>query len=233
MTSPPPTAAPVFELAGVEVVRGERRVLHALDLEVGPGLTVLAGPSGAGKSTLLRLCNRLDAPSAGRIRYRGRDLATIDPLELRRMVAMVFQRPVIFPGTVRDNLLAARPARPSLVAESLDAADLAESYLTRTADDLSGGEQQRVCLARALCTEPDVVLLDEPTSSLDPRATKAIEHQTRMLVDAGHPIVWVSHQLDQLRRIADEVVLLDAGHLVAQGPPQELDDTITTTLEET
>ncbi len=233
MTEPPTASGPVFGFVGVEVVRGGRRVLRSLDLELGPGLTVLAGPSGAGKSTLLRLCNRLDAPDSGTVRYRGRDLTTIDPLELRRMVAMVFQNPVIFPGTVRDNLAAARPARPSLIAESLDAADLDRSYLDRTADDLSGGEQQRVCLARALCTEPDVVLMDEPTSSLDPRATKAIEHEARMLVDAGHPIVWVSHQLDQLRRIADEVVLLDDGHIVAQGPPHELDDTITATLEET
>ncbi len=222
----------MFDFAGVEVVRGGRRVLHSLDLEVGDGLTVLAGPSGAGKSTLLRLCNRLDAPDAGTVRYRGRDLATIDPLELRRMVAMVFQNPVIFPGTVRDNLAAARPARPSLAEDCLAAADLDESYLDRTADDLSGGEQQRVCLARALCTEPDVVLMDEPTSSLDPRATKAIERQTRTLVDAGRPVVWVSHQLDQLRRIADEVVLLDGGRLVARGRPSELDETITSTLEE-
>ena len=226
------SAGAVFEFAGVDVTRGDRRVLVALDLVVGGGLTVIAGPSGAGKSTMLRLCNRLDAPTAGVISYRGRDMAGIDPLHLRRMVAMVFQHPVVFPGSVRDNLLTARPARPSLIAESLDAADLDASYLDRRADDLSGGEQQRVCLARALCTEPDVVLMDEPTSSLDPRATRAIERQTRALVAAGHPIVWVSHDLDQLGRIADEVVLIDHARLVAQGPPEELGDAMATILGE-
>ena len=223
---------PVFRFDGVEVVRDERTILDQIHLEIGAGLTVLAGPSGAGKSTLLRLCNRLDAPSSGHIAYRGRDLAAIDPLVLRRMVAMVFQRPVVFPGTVRDNLAAAKPVRPSLVDESLDAAELDPSYLDRRADDLSGGEQQRVCLARALCTEPDVLLMDEPTSSLDPRATKAIEHQTAMLVADGHPVVWVSHDVNQLRRIADDVALIDGGHLVAQGTPPELDATITATLED-
>jgi putative ABC transport system ATP-binding protein len=211
--------AGLFDFEGVEVELGGRTVL-ALDgvsIDAG-GITVLAGPSGAGKSTLLRLCNRLEAPTAGAVRFRGDDVVTLDPLAHRRRVGMVFQRPATFPGSVRDNLLVAcRAADDALFTEVLERAGLERSFLDRRADDLSGGEAQRVCLARTLATRPEVLLLDEPTSSLDPGPARHLEQLARRLADDGVPLVWVSHDLAQVQRIADEVLVLHGGR-VADGP---------------
>lgn len=210
----PAVAAPVLELHGVVVTAEDgTELLHGVDAVVRAGrVTVLAGPSGAGKSTLLRLANRLEVPSAGTVTFHGRDVATIDPLELRRRVGMVFQRPTVFAGTVRDNLHAARPgaADPELV-EVLDRVGLGPGLLERPADDLSGGEAQRVCLARTLLTRPEVVLMDEPTSALDPANRAGVEALARGLVRDGLTVVWVSHDLDQVRRLGDDVVVLVDG----------------------
>lgn len=179
------------------------------------GLTAIVGPSGSGKSTLLRLCNRLEVPSSGRVRYRGDDVAGLDPLALRRRVGMVFQRPTLFPGTVGDNLDVAVPgisgadARTSLELAALDA-----TFLDRTADDLSGGEAQRVCLARTLATSPEVLLMDEPTSALDEENTLVLERLGRELAVAGVPVLWVTHDPGQVERIADRLVVLAEGRVV-------------------
>lgn len=210
--------ADLFEFDDVRVDLGGRPVLHLDDLRITDhGITVLAGPSGSGKSTLLRLCNRLEAPSAGTVRFRGTDVAELDPLAHRRRVGMVFQRPATFPGSVRDNLLVAcRDADDDLFVDVLGRAGLDADFLSRRADDLSGGEAQRVCLARTLATRPEVLLLDEPTSSLDAGSSRALEQLARGLADGGVPLLWVSHDLAQVRRIADEVVVLDGGR-VADG----------------
>jgi putative ABC transport system ATP-binding protein len=190
-----------------------------LDFELPEGgLTVVAGPSGSGKSTLLRLCNRLEVPSAGTVRHRGTDVAARDPLELRREVAMVFQRPVTFAGTVRDNLHEAdRDLDDDACAELLERAGLDASFLMRDAGELSGGEAQRACLARALATRPRVLLMDEPTSSLDGEAAAVLELLARKLVDDGTPVIWVTHSTEQLRRLADHVLLLQDGHVERSG----------------
>jgi putative ABC transport system ATP-binding protein len=190
----------------------------------GRGVTVVIGPSGAGKSTLLRLCNRLDAPSAGRVLFRGDDVATLDPLLLRRCVGMVFQKPTPFAGTVRDNLHVAEPELDDTDAKAvLERVDLTGAFLDRPATELSGGEAQRVCLARTLVTEPEVLVMDEPTSSLDPRATHALETLTRSLAADGVPIVWVSHDLEQMRRIAEHVTVMSFGRIVQQCLLHDLD----------
>ncbi len=206
---------PLFELDGVEVVLDGRTVLDVDSLAIDDGgVTVLLGPSGCGKSTLLRLCNRLEAPTAGVVRFRGEDVATIDPLVHRRCAGMVFQRPAPFPGSVRDNLAVAlgRPDDGQFV-EVLARAGLDRSFLDRRADDLSGGEAQRMCLARTLVTDPKVLLLDEPTSALDPGATRQLERHARSVADDGMPVVWVTHDLTQAERVADDVVVLAAGHV--------------------
>lgn len=209
----------LFELEGVRVDLDGRRVLNIDHLAVADHrITVLTGPSGAGKSTLLRLCNRLEVPTSGVVRYRGDDLAALDPLAHRRRVGMVFQRPTPFPGTVRDNLLVARPdGDDRCFAAVLERAGLDPSFLDRRADDLSGGELQRMCLARTLATDPEVLLLDEPTSALDPAATRVLEDLARSLADDGVPMVWVSHDEGQAGRIADAVVRLAGGQVVDGG----------------
>ena len=180
----------------------------------GGGVTVLVGPSGSGKSTLLRCCNRLEAVTEGTISFRGDDLATLEVLQLRRRVSMVFQRPTPFPGTGRDNL---RTAEPTLDDERgrelLARVQLDPDFLERNATELSGGEAQRLCLARSLAVDPEVVLMDEVTSSVDPGARRALEALARSLADDGIPIVWVTHDLAQARRLADTLLVLVDGHI--------------------
>jgi putative ABC transport system ATP-binding protein len=204
----------LFELHAVTVAGIQRPRLDGVSLALPDGgVTVLRGASGSGKSTLLRLLNRLEAPDAGTVRYRGEDLAGRDVLAHRREVGMVFQAPVLFPGTVADNLAVARPA--DAPAALLERAGLPAAFLTRDAATLSGGEAQRVCVARALATRPRVLLMDEPTSALDPAATLVIEQLARSLAADGVPIVLVSHDRDQARRLGDRIVDLDAGRIAA------------------
>jgi putative ABC transport system ATP-binding protein len=217
-------AAALFQFESVSVGPPGARRLDGLDVALPDrGLTVVAGPSGAGKSTLLRLCNRLEVPSAGIVRHRGTDVSARDPLGLRREIAMVFQRPVTFAGTVHDNLREAdRDCDEARAAELLERSGLDASFLGRDAGELSGGEAQRACLARALATDPRVLLMDEPTSSLDGKATAVLEGLARQLVDDGTPVVWVTHSEEQLRRLADHVVLLAGGRADRSGSAQEV-----------
>ena len=198
-------------------------ILDGVDLVIERGrLTVIAGPSGSGKSTLLRLCNRLEVPTSGQVLLDGVDIASIDPLALRRRAAMVFQRPVVFAGTALDNLHVARPdlgledATAALAGVGLDG-----SMLDRQADDLSGGEAQRLCIARSLLTEPEILLMDEATSALDVDARLAVEQLTRSLGDRGLTVIWVTHDLEQAERLADRLVVVVDGRVVGDDAAAE------------
>ena len=136
---------------------------------------------------------------------------------------MVFQRPVLFAGTVRDNLAEADgEADGGRLTDALERAALDGSFLDRLANELSGGEAQRVCLARTLIADPDVLVMDEPTSSLDGPAVSRLEQLGRSLADEGMPIVWVTHDLGQVGRIADRTAILMNGSLRFVGPQGEL-----------
>lgn len=212
---------PVFDFAGVVVERDGVRALDGFSAVVpDKGVTVVFGPSGSGKSTLLRLCNRLQVPTSGRVCFCGNDIAGVDPLWLRRRVGMCFQRPTPFPGTVGDNLRVADPAASDArMAETLSRVALTGSWLDRDASALSGGEAQRMCLARTLMARPDVLLLDEPTSAVDAAAARVIEGAVRELADAdGIPAVWVTHDAAQAERIADWVVHIEGGSCTGFGP---------------
>lgn len=215
----------VFELVGVSAGPSDAPILRGLDLEIpANGVTVLAGPSGAGKSTLLRLLNRLDDPLSGEVRWRGRPVTEWDPTELRRCVAMVFQRAPLFPGTVLDNLRVALPdVSTDRAAHVLEHVGLSGGLLGNQADTLSGGEAQRMCVARALLTEPAVLLADEPTAALDRAARETVEDLGRQLADSGVAVVWVSHDTDQLRRLADHVIVLAEGSVRAVGHVGDLE----------
>jgi putative ABC transport system ATP-binding protein len=214
--------APLFELVGASLVLDGATILDHVDLRVSDaGITVLVGPSGAGKSMLLRLLNRLEVPTSGDVRFRGDSVADLDPRALRRRVGMVFQRPAPFPGTVRDNLRVADPHADDVdLRRALDDARLDADFLDREADELSGGEAQRMCLARTLVTHPEVLLMDEPTSALDPAARRGLERTARRLADGGRPLVWVTHDLEQADRLADDLVVLVAGR-VAEGEARD------------
>jgi putative ABC transport system ATP-binding protein len=206
--------APLFEFEHVSVagVAGAWRLRDATGAIPARGVTALVGPSGSGKSTLLRCCNRLELPTEGRVRYLGDDVATLDVLALRRRVSMVFQRPTPFAGTCRENLLVADPGIDDARARDLlERVRLGPEFLDRNATELSGGEAQRLCLARALAVGPEAVLMDEVTSSLDPPARRALEELARSLAADGVPIVWVTHDFAQVERLADTtIVVLDA-----------------------
>ncbi len=188
------------------------------------GVTAVVGPSGSGKSTLLRCCNRLEVPTAGRVLFGGDDVARLDPLRLRRRVGMVFQRPTPFPGTVRENLQVAEPSIIDAAAVSiLGQVGLDGAFLDRVATELSGGEAQRVCLARTLVTEPEVVLMDEVTSSVDPAQRIGLEELARTLASSGVAVVWVTHDLAQMRRVADHVLVVIEGCIAHASHPHAVD----------
>jgi len=228
---------PLFRFDSVSVVGSSGVRLDDVSLDIpASGITVLVGPSGSGKSTLLRLCNRLEIPTGGSVHYRGRPLSEYDPLELRRQVGMVFQKPVLFAGTVRDNLAEADgDAGRDRMDDALHRAALDGSFLDRSASQLSGGEAQRVCLARALIAQPGALLMDEPTSSLDGAAVSRLEQLGRKLADDGTPVIWVTHDLGQMGRMADRVAVLVAGSLRFFGAPDDIagadDEALTRFLE--
>jgi len=194
-------------------------------------ITAVIGPSGGGKSTLIRLINRLMDPSSGAVYLEESDVTGIDPLSLRRRVALVPQKPFMFQGTVLENLqrsfayLRQRPPGPDSerVRHALAAARLDLDFLDRDARSLSLGEQQRVSLARALITSPRVLLLDEPTSALDRRTAEQLgavfrEIATTRLVC----VVLVTHDLLLAERIADHCLYLEAGRIIEKGSTGEL-----------
>lgn len=219
------TAPATFELVDVFAGPADDPILQGITLSVPcDGILAVAGPSGAGKSTLLRLLNRLDDPLAGTITLDGRDIVDWTPRDLRRRVAMIFQTAPVFPGTVLDNLRVAQPDLTTERAEHvLDHVGLPIGLLERPGDQLSGGEAQRMTIARALLTEPAVLLADEPTASLDTSARQTIEKLGRELADDGVPLVWITHDTAQLRRIADHAVVLIDGNVAAFGHLDELD----------
>jgi UDP-glucose/iron transport system ATP-binding protein len=216
---------PAFSLRSVEQERAGRRTLCGVDLDL-PRREVVAlvGPSGAGKTSLLRLLNRLDDPTKGSVTFEGAPIDAVPIRTLRRRVAFVFQTPVMFAGTVRDNLETARAIDVSAsgsgpsAADALRLAGLDESFFTREADRLSGGERQRVSLARALMTAPEVLLLDEPTSALDPEVAEQLMTTIRRLAgDASVTIIMVTHRLAEARSASTHTVLLESGRIVETG----------------
>ena len=209
--------AALFSFEDVVVEVGGARILDGVTASVSSnGVTCLVGRSGSGKSTLLRLCNRLEVATAGVVRFHGADVLGLDPLAHRRRVGMVFQRPTPFPGTVRDNLLVARPdAGEDRLVHALERAALGAAFLDRVADQLSGGEAQRVCLARTLVTDPEVLLMDEPTSALDDDATSVLEDLACGLACSTEavPVLWVTHDRRQVERIAQECLVVEEGRV--------------------
>lgn len=199
----------------------EVTIVQDIELFVGPGSpTVLIGPNGGGKTTLIRLAMGLVAPSRGRVTWGGREAA---PPTHR---AIVFQRPVMLRRTAAGNIRYALAAagcpwreRAGRAAELLDLVGLADLG-KRPARRLSGGEQQRLALARALARDPAVLFLDEPTASLDPAATKAIEDMIRAITARGIKVVMSTHNLGQARRLAGEVILVHRGRIVEHAPAE-------------
>jgi len=218
-------AAVLFELRGVSLIRGGRRVLDSVGTGIPTGATAIVGPSGAGKSTMLRLLNRLADPDAGTISYRDRPLASYDPLALRREVSLVPQLPALLDGTVETNIAYAAElaGKRADSRRCLRLAGLDPGFAGRDVAKLSVGERQRAMLARALVQEPAVLLLDEPTSALDHAARDAIEATLAELRrELEISIVLVSHDPEQARRLGEWVVRMEGGRVTDSGPLAEV-----------
>lgn len=219
---------------------GSQTVMRDITVEFQKGtITALIGPSGSGKTTFLRSLNRMNDKVRGfwkrgaiRLDRDEIDARHIDPLVLRRRVGMVFQRPNPFPMSIQDNVVAG--VRAHKLAKRNEFRDIAETFLAevglwsavsdRLNDSpfrLSGGQQQLLCLARALAVQPEVLLLDEPTSSLDPRSTEAVEELVRRLTPELTVII-VTHNLAQARRLSDNTIFFYEGRLVETGPTVEV-----------
>ena len=207
-------------LERVSFAAGGREIIAplSLELEAGPN-TVILGANGAGKSVLMRLMHGLLEPTSGRVSWREPDAK-----RARRLQAMVFQRPVMLRRSARDNVLYALEVAGVPAAEGERLADEALHevglrYLAgRPARVLSGGEQQRLALARAWALHPEVLFLDEPTASLDPSATREIENVIQAFGAAGTKIVMATHNLGQARRLGDEVIYLHQGRVLERTP---------------
>ena len=218
MTMRAPVSDLPILLEDVSVAVGAVTILAPTSLALAAGApTVLIGPNGAGKTTLLRLAMGLVAPSRGRVTWGGRE----DVAPAHR--AIVFQRPVMLRrsagGNIRYALAAAgvpRRARDARVAELFALVGL-RTLGDRPARKLSGGEQQRLALARALAKEPQILFLDEPSASLDPAATKAIEDVVRAVAMRGIKVVMSTHDLGEARRLAGEIVLMHRGRVIESG----------------
>ena len=212
------------EAVGLVYRSGDRTLIDGIDLQIPrAGRTVVMGANGAGKSLLLRLLHGLLLPSAGHVRWGGRPLDDA----LRQQQAMVFQRPVLLRRSVAANIRFVLKLRgradQARIGAILDEVGLA-AHAHQPARLLSGGEQQRLALARALATDPQVLFLDEPTASLDPASTAAIETIVNRAHARGTKIMFVTHDLGQARRLADDVIFLHYGQLAEQSPAQRFFD---------
>ncbi|MGB0084833.1 MAG: phosphate ABC transporter ATP-binding protein [Rhodomicrobiaceae bacterium] len=187
----------------------------------------VVGPSGAGKSSFLRLLNRLDEPTEGTVFINGQDYHEIAPPDLRRRVGMVMQTAYLFPGTVAENIAFGPRQRQETLSRDAIAALLDRvglpGYQDRDVGKLSGGEAQRVSIARTLANNPEALLLDEPTSALDAAAARGIEDLVLSIIrDRQMTCVIVTHNTAQAARIADRAMVLDAGRMIAIGPVAEV-----------
>jgi putative ABC transport system ATP-binding protein len=220
----------MIQVERLSYVVGGKRLVDGVSLDVRRGQAVaIVGPSGAGKSTFLRLLNRLDEPTEGTVLLDGVDYRSLPPQALRRRVGMVMQSPHLFPGTVAENLcFGPRLRNEDLPGDEIEGllqrVNLA-GYAGRDVANLSGGEAQRVSLARTLANGPEVLLLDEPTSALDDATRGEVEELIYGVIgDRGLTCLIVTHDTAQARRMVSHVMVMENGRRVAFGRVEEVLD---------
>ena len=232
--------ATIIEAKDLNLWYGQNHALHDINVAIPEHeITAFIGPSGCGKSTFLRTLNRMNdlIPSVritGEVNYQGQDIydSSVDPTWLRKQIGMVFQKPNPFPMSIYDNIaygprthgVRSKARLDEIVEKSLrDAAiwDEVKDRLNKSALGMSGGQQQRLCIARALAVEPEVLLMDEPTSALDPISTSKVEELATELKE-NYTIVMVTHNMQQAARISDKTAFFLLGELVEMGPTERV-----------
>lgn len=194
-------------------------------------ITAVVGPSGAGKTTLFRLCNGLKSPTSGDIYIQGKPINHFPPVELRRKVGLALQDATMLPGSIRDNLALPRTLKGSTLSDdeaknTLEMVGLKDKKLNGNVKDLSGGQRQKLSIARTLVSQPDILLLDEITSSLDSISRRDIE---KLIVHTNKTynttIIWITHNLNQAKEIGDYIWVMMDGYLVESGDENILKNT--------
>ncbi len=231
---------PILSIRSLNIAYGENKVVHSVKMNIDKNkITALMGPSGCGKTTLLRSINRMheisgEAKVTGEINFHKKNLLNLNAVEVRRKIGMVFQRPNPFPTmSIYENVLSGYKInrikltsvrKEMIVEESLIAAalwDEVKDFLHKKGTFLSGGQQQRLCIARSLALKPEVLLLDEPTSSLDPIATQKIE-ELLVKLKKSITLVLVTHNMNQAKRVSDNSALMYLGYLIEYGNTEML-----------
>jgi tungstate transport system ATP-binding protein len=220
----------LVEIRGLSKSFGRSEVLKDINLDVQENeVLALIGPTGSGKTTLLRLIDLLDQPTSGHLFFEGVDichLSSQNKLAMRRKMAMVFQKPVMFKTNVYDNVCYGLKVRGEGKARDevlrvLKEVDLL-GYESRDANTLSGGEMQRIALARAMVIKPQLLLLDEPTANLDPKSAQDIDSLIKRLANNGTTVIIASHNMLQCRRLADRIAVMANGTISKVGLPQDI-----------
>ncbi len=218
------TTEPAIELKNVSYSNGNTAILKNISGTFHKGkITTLIGPSGAGKTTLFKLCNGLISPNAGDIFIANKHINQFEPVELRRTVGIALQDAAMIQGTVFDNLslplrLREQQLDKVVASELLEMVALEKEFLHKQVNDLSGGQRQKLSIARTLVNQPDILLLDEITSSLDRVSQREIEKLIKRINDTyGTTILWITHNLEQARSIGDYTAFMMAGELVETG----------------
>lgn len=220
----------MIEIKNVKKRYGKKEVLHDISLTIPDGEIVsLIGGSGCGKSTLLKMINRLIPITGGDIYVNGKNIHDMEPVTLRRKIGYVIQQTGLFPHmTIRKNLelvmdLHKMPqeGRAEKINEMMDLVDLSRDLLNRYPIELSGGQQQRVGVARALIVDPDVILMDEPFSAIDPITRVSLQDELRSLQETlKKTIVFVTHDMDEAIKISDRICLMREGHVEQYDTPE-------------
>lgn len=219
----------LYQLQDVSLSKGGKEILKNININIANGDRVsVIGPSGSGKSSLLRLLSSLDSPSSGRILYMGEDIEHKEPMEYRKKVRYVFQKPYLFGSTVRDNLTFCynlEKCEPNYdrIYYLMDRFNIPYEFLDKSRDSLSGGEQQRIALVRSLLVEPEVLLLDEVTASLDFANSLLVEeYMIELNEEKGITAILVTHDMDQAKRWGGDTIYLEEGKTKYYMPTEKL-----------
>jgi len=209
----------IIEIKNLSKSLQNHPIIKDIDLEIQKGeIITLVGPSGSGKSTLLRCLNRLIEPDQGTIQFENKDYFNIPITTLRKNIVMVPQESVMFPGTIHDNIAFGLNIHgikdETIIVKSIIDAGLSESFLKKNAEKISGGEKKRVSLARALAIQPKVLLLDEPTSGVDPKNIETVEQNIKSFTKQRHlTVIWVTHDIQQAKRVSRRIANLKDGKI--------------------